>query len=125
MWKSRKQESVALSTAEAEYIALSSAAQEAVWLRRLFAELGNGSKSPITIMEDNQSAIAMAKNSKFHGRAKHIDIRHHFIREKVNDGDIQLLYCPTGDMVADMLTKGLYQHQLKKLMDGAGVKRLN
>ena len=75
-------------------------------------------------MEDNQSAIA--KNSKFHGRAKHIDICHHFIREKViNDGDIQLLYCPTGDMVADMLTKGLYQHQLKKLMDGASVKRLN
>ena len=73
-------------------------------------------------MEDNQSAIAMAKNPQFHGRAKHIDIRHHFIREKVNGREIQLVYCPTGDMVADMLTKGLNQHQLRNLMGRAGVR---
>ena len=76
-------------------------------------------------MEDNQSAIAMSKSSKFHGHAKHIDIRHHFIREKVNGGEIQLIYCPSGDMVADMLTKALNQHQLKNLMNRAGVRRLN
>ena len=121
-WKSRKQDSVALSTAEAEYIALSSAAQETVWIRRLVTELGMEPEGPTTLMEDNQSAIAMAKNPQFHGRAKHIDIRHHFIREKVNGREIQLVYCPTGDMVADMLTKGLNQHQLRNLMGRAGVR---
>ena len=121
-WKSRKQDSVALSTAEAEYIALSSAAQETVWIRRLVTELGMEPEGPTTLMEDNQSAIAMAKNPQFHGRAKHIDIRHHFIREKVNGKEIQLVYCPTGDMVADMLTKGLNQHQLRNLMGRAGVR---
>ena len=123
-WKSRKQESVALSTAEAEYIALSSAAQETVWIRRLVTELGNEPEGPTTLMEDNQSSIAMAKNPQFHGRAKHIDIRHHFIRERVNEGDIQLVYCPTGDMIADMLTKGLNRYQLKNLMDRAGIRPL-
>ena len=81
-WRSRKQDSVALSTSEAEYIALSSAAQETVWIRRLITELGMEPEGPTTLMEDNQSAIAMAKNPQFHGSAKHIDIRHHFIREK-------------------------------------------
>lgn len=78
-WRSKKQTTVALSTAEAEYVALSSAAQEAVWLRRLSTELGSPPKSPTVIFEDNQSAIAMARNPQFHGRAKHIDIRHHFV----------------------------------------------
>ena len=77
-------------------------------------------EGPTTLMEDNQSAIDMAKNPQFHGRAKHIDIRHHFIREKVNGREIQLVHCPTGDMVGDMvgdmLTKGLNQHQLRNLM---------
>ena len=118
-WKSRKREIVALSTAEAEYIALSSAAQETVWIRRLITELGNEPEEPTTLMEDNQSAIAMTKNPQFHGRAKHIDICHHFIREKVNGGDIKLVYCPMSEIVADMLTKGL-----KNLMDRAGVRSL-
>lgn len=69
-WRSHKQESVALSTAEAEYIALSSAAQEAEWIRRLVSELGNGPKGPTTILKDNQPAIAMAKNSASHAMAK-------------------------------------------------------
>ena len=82
-WKSRKQSCVALSTAEAEYIALSSATQESVWLRNLTSELGSPAETPTTIYEDNQSAIAMTKNPQFHGRAKHIDIKYHFIRENV------------------------------------------
>ena len=118
-WKSRKREIVDISTAEAEYIALSSAAQETVWIRRLITELGNEPEESTTLMEDNQSAIAMAKNPQFHGRAKHIDICHHFIREKVNGGDIKLVYCPMSEIVADMLTKGL-----KNLMDRAGVRSL-
>ena len=71
-WKSKKQGCVALSTAEAEYIALSGAAQESVWLRQLLTEMGNPPKTPTTMFEDNQSAIAMSKNPHFHGRAKHM-----------------------------------------------------
>ena len=124
-WKSQRQGCVALSTAEAEYMALSFAAQETVWLRKLLTEFGCELSGPtILIMEDNQSAIAMANNPQFHGRAKHIDIRHHFIRERVSHGDIRLNYCPTGDMIADMLTKGLHQHRLKDLMGRAGIRPL-
>ncbi len=68
-WSSKKQKCVALSTAEAEYVALSSAAQESVWLRQLMTELGSGPETPTLIFEDNQSAIAMTKNPQFHGRA--------------------------------------------------------
>lgn len=85
-WRSQKQKCVALSTAEAEYIAMASTAQESVWLRQLIAELTNILEAPTLIYEDNQSAIAMTKNPQFHGRAKHIDIKHHYIREQVAQG---------------------------------------
>ena len=122
-WRSKKQASVALSTAEAEYIALSGAVQEAIWLRQLTLELSSGDvpKGATVIHEDNQSAISLAKNPQFHGRAKHIDIRHHFVREKVNDGTIELNYCRTDDMVADMLTKGLNTANFQRLRKMAGV----
>ena len=73
------------------------------------------------IHEDNQSAISLARNPQFHGRAKHIDIRHHFACEKVNDGTVELNYCPTNDMVADMLTKGLSGVNFERVRKMAGV----
>ena len=120
-WRSKKQGCVALSTAEAEYVALCSAGQEAVWLRRLTSELGSPPKAATTIYEDNQSAIAMTKNPQFHGRAKHIDIKYHFIREQVNSGNVKLKYCPTNDMTADMFTKPLSREQFCKLRNKAGI----
>ena len=120
-WKSRKQDTVALSTAEAEYVALSSAVQECIWLQRLLCELGKPLGGPTAILEDNQSSIAMARNPQFHGRAKHIDIKHHFVRERVSDGSIELKYCPTNEMVADILTKGLAHQQFSFLREIAGV----
>ena len=78
-WSSKKQKCIALSTAEAEYIALSGAAQECLWLRQLEIELGCPPESPTVIFEDNQSTIVMAKNPQYHRRAKHIDIHHHFV----------------------------------------------
>ena len=78
-WLSKKHNRVALSTAEAEYMAISMAAQESVWLERLLSDMNEKSDEPILIYEDNQSTICMAINPKFHGRAKHIDIRHHYI----------------------------------------------
>ena len=107
-WRSKKQTCVALSTAEAEYMALASAAQEAIWLRQLTADLNSRQPGATIIFEDNQSAISMAKNPQFHGRTKHIGIKYHFIREQVNSGTVELRYCCTGEMVADMLTKGIY-----------------
>ena len=108
-WKSKKQSCVALSTAEAEYMALSSAAQEAVWMRELISDLRNPPATSTEILEDNQSAISMAKNPQFHGRTKHINIKYHFIREQIANGTICLKYCPTEDMLADLLTKGIYR----------------
>lgn len=120
-WRSKKQTSVALSTAEAEYMALASAAQEAVWMRLLTAELSDRPMEAVTVFEDNQSAIQMTKNPHFHGRAKHIGIKFHFIRELVSDGTVKLQYCPTEEMIADMLTKGLPRDQFNKLRQMAGI----
>ena len=123
-WRSKKQVCVALSTAEAEYMALASAAQEAVWMRQLTSDLKNGPIGPTVIFEDNQSTICMAQNPQFHGRAKHIGIKYHFIREQVSNGTVELKYCRSEMMVADMLTKGLCQDQLIKLRQMAGVKEM-
>ena len=82
-WRGRKQTCVALSTAEAEYIALSAATQETLWMRQLLTNLSVNVEKPITIYEDNQSAIAMSKNPQFQGRSKHIDIKYHFVRHPV------------------------------------------
>ena len=120
-WRSRKQTSVALSTAEAEYVSLSSATQEVMWLRRLTSELKNGPTKATVLYEDNQSAIAMTRKAQFHGRAKHIAIRHHFVREKVSEGVVELKYCPTDRMIADMLTKGLSCAVFERLRNEAGI----
>ena len=87
-WRSKKQSCVAMSTTEAEYMALSSIAQEAVWLRELNKVLKNPLSGPTLILEDNQSAICMSKNPQFHGRSKHINIKFHFIQEQVAANNI-------------------------------------
>lgn len=84
-WGSKRQPTVALSSAETEYMALSSAVQEAVWLKQFGAELCNGLSESIRLFSDSQSAIKLAESDGFRQRSKHIDIRHHYIREKVED----------------------------------------
>ena len=76
-------------------------------MRELISELGNPPHNSTVILEDNQSAISIAKNPQFHGRTKHINIKYHFIREQIANGTICLKYCPTEDMLADILTKGI------------------
>ena len=88
-WLSKKQATVTLSTSEAEYIALSLATQEAVWLRRLLSDL-RAPNGPVMLMEGNQEAIAIAENPIAHARTKHIDIRYHYVREAVQDGTVNL-----------------------------------
>ena len=120
-WRSKKQTCIALSSAEAEYVALASAGQEAAWMRELTATLENRPRRPVVLFEDNQSAIAMAKNPKFHGRSKHISIKYHFIRNQVDEGVVDLRYCPTQDMVADMMTKGLSKEKFTTLRSMTGL----
>ena len=71
--------------------------------------------NPIIIFEDNQSAIAMSCNRQFHGHSKHFDIKYHYVRDQVTKGTFKLKYCPTTEMVADLLTKRLPQDQFMKL----------
>ena len=121
-WLSKKQTVVALSTSEAEYVALSMAAQEAVWLRRFLSDLTTTELGiPTIIMEDNQGAIAMARNPGSHARTKHIDIRFHYVREAVQQGAIALQYCPTDVMLADLLTKSLAKSRFESLRSAMGV----
>ena len=123
-WLSKKQATVALSTAEAEYVALSAATQEAIWLRRLLTDVGESLEDPIVINEDNQGAIPMAKNPVGHARTKHIDICYHLVREGVQNGAIILKYVATGEMIADILMKLLPKHPFQKLVMELGMKTL-
>jgi hypothetical protein len=107
-WLSQKQTTVALSTAEAEYMALGLAVQEAIWLRRLLRDLNVATTEPTRIHEDNQGAIAMTKNPVGHKRNKHIDIKHHVVQEAVQANTVALTYYPTSEMAQfDQLKKEL------------------
>eukprot|EP01031_Cornospumella_fuschlensis_P026641 gene26641-32192_t len=106
-WQSRAQVSTALSTMEAEYMAASAAAQEALWLRMILEELGISLDKPLILREDNKSAISFSEHPGEHRRTKHIDYRHHFVRERVQKKDIRLDYIDTEDQLADILTKAL------------------
>ena len=106
-WSSKKQELVTLSTAEAEYVAATHAAKECIWLRRLIGEIFPCLVDQTTLFCDNQAALRLATADNYHVRTKHIDTRYHFIRQTVEDGSITLIYCPTDDMTADILTKAL------------------
>ena len=105
-WSSKKHKCVSLSSAEAEYVSLTAAAKEAVFLRRLFIELTRCvTLEPTIIYNDSQSAQKMAHNPVFHDRTKHIDIQFHFIRDSIKDKKVIVKYQCTKDMPADFLTK--------------------
>ena len=114
-WGSKLQPTVALSSAEAEYMAVCAAVQEAVHLRRLMCDLGFEQKEPTVIYEDNQGCIALSDNPVHHRRTKHIDIRFHFIRERVASKETELKYVPTEFQLADLLTKGLAKSRVMVL----------
>ena len=121
-WKSNKQTCVALSTAEVEYVALSTAAQEAIWLQQLMSDLMNKSSQEMIIYEDNQSTICLVKNQQIHGRTKHIDIKYHFVCDLVEAGRIKVKgYCASENMIADILTKGLRINRFEMLRQLAGI----
>ena len=105
-WGSRKQNSIALSTTEAEYIAAAACCSQLLWLKQQLKDFGV-ELGTLEIKCDNTSAINVSKNPVHHSRTKHIDIRHHFLRDHVEKGNIELTHCRTEDQIADIFTKGL------------------
>ena len=104
-WCSIRQTSVSRSTTEAEYIALSTACQEIVWLRNLLSDIGLKQDIPSTIFEENQGAIELSRNPKFHNRTKHIDVCFHHRSSECNI--VCVKYCQAEKMLADIMTKAL------------------
>ena len=109
-WFSKKQNSVALSTAEAEYIAAGSCCAQLLWIKQQMEDF-NLHYDHIPIRCDNTSAINLTKNPIQHSRTKHIEIRHHFIRDHVQKGDIVLDFISTDKQLADIFTKPLIEEQ--------------
>ena len=116
-WGSKKQASVALSSCEAEIMAASEAAKEAVYLSRFLAELGLGVDAPVEMGMDNQAAIAISYNPELHSRTKHIDRRHFFVRECVENMQIRVPYVNTVDNLADFFTKALSTKNFYRMRD--------
>lgn len=106
-WTCRKQSIVAQSSCEAEFISIADAINEAKWLRQLLAEMHVGHDAPTVIYEDNQSCIDLVRDSKFSYKTKHIDTKYKMIRDIIRKKIIRPEYCPTEEMVADLLTKPL------------------
>lgn len=113
-WKSKKQPTIALSTCEAEYISLAATTQESLYLMQLLNSIDNKVYECTTVYEDNQGAIALSKNPVRRQRCKHIDIKYHFLREVVASGKMDIVYCQTENMVADILTKPATRIKLDK-----------
>ncbi|KAG8501645.1 hypothetical protein CXB51_004727 [Gossypium anomalum] len=105
-WKATLQTTVALSTTEAEYMAITEACKEVIWLKGLFSEL-NEDLQISTVFCDSQSAIFLTKDQMFHERTKHIDVRYHFVRDIIARGDIVVSKISTHENPADMMTKSL------------------
>ena len=112
-WSTKRQEIISLSITESEYIAATYAAKEALWLRSLLSQIFDITLDTTTLYSDNQSAIALTKDHQYHARTKHIDICFHLIRWIVEEGSLRLIYCPTGEMIADVFTKPLPSPQVK------------
>lgn len=123
-WVSRKQTCVSLSSTEAEYISLAEACQEAIWLKQLLQDF-NIQETEILIYEDNQSCIKLLQNEKSSNRSKHIDTKYHFIRDLFVKKIISVEYCPTENMIADVLTKPLAGTKIKKFAELIGLTEKN
>ncbi|CAL9026844.1 unnamed protein product [Prunus brigantina] len=121
-WASVKQNTVALSTAEAEYVSASEATAQTIWLRFVLDDFGEMQSEATPLFCDNMSAISMAKNPVFHQRTRHINRRYHFIREALQEGVINMQFCRSEEQLADIFTKALPKDRFKYLRSKLGVK---
>ena len=106
---------------EAEYMAVAYAARHGIWMRAIMAELTFGQDAATKLNADNKSAIELSKDNVQHSRSKHIDIRHHFIRECIAAATIRLEYCPTDINSADLFTKALPRDRFQALRTQLGI----
>lgn len=122
-WNSRLQKTVALSSCEAEYMALKEAIKEQIWFKALFEQIPGLSRIyDTTLFTDSQSAIALAKNPEHHARTKHVDIQYHFVRQKATEEKlVDLRYISTNNQLADGLTKGLDSVKHRYFTTGIGL----
>jgi hypothetical protein len=122
-WSSKKQPTVSTSSVEAEYMACSYATKEALWLRSLLKLIGFEQTTSTAIRCDNMGAIVLTKDPSFHARTKHIDVAHHFIRERVARQEINFSHVPTKENSADILTKPLARPTFSYLLPKLGLIR--
>ncbi|GJT96714.1 hypothetical protein Tco_1092232 [Tanacetum coccineum] len=123
-WSSKKQKSTAISTTEAEYIALSGCYAQVLWMRSQLSDYGFV-LSKIPLYYDNQSAIALCCNSVQHSRSKHIDIRHHFIKDQVERRVVELYFVETKYQLVDIFTKALPRERFETILPLLGVKQMS
>jgi hypothetical protein len=123
-WQSIKQKVVAFSSCEAEYIATSTTATQALWLSKLLAKLLGRHVEVVELKVDSKSTLALAKNPVFHERSKHIRIKYHFIRSYLEDGSIKAEYIFTTDQLADILTKSLGKTKFEEMRGRISLKQI-
>ncbi|KAA3469003.1 Retrovirus-related Pol polyprotein from transposon TNT 1-94 [Gossypium australe] len=124
-WNSKKQDMVAQSSAEAKYVSTEVVANQAIWLRKILANLEQNTNKATVILVDNKSAIAITKNPVRHGRTKHMNVTFHAIREAERLGEISVRYCKSEDQVADVLTKAISRPRFEFLRTKLGVSQKN
>ena len=124
-WALVKQHSVALSNAEAEYVSAAEATSQAIWLRFVLEDFGEEQATATTLFCDNTSAIALSKNPVFHQRNKHSRRKFHFIRDAIQEGEIDLVYCKGEEQIADIFTKALSKVRFSYLRSLLGVKSVS
>ena len=123
-WGSKKQNSIALTTAEAEYVAAASCCAQLLWIKQQLSDFGLKIEQ-VPIFCDNTSAINIAKNPVQHKRTKHIDIRHHFLRDNVEKGLISMNFCTTEEQIAEIFTKALAREQFQRNRLELGMMKIN
>ena len=122
LWSSKRQHIIALSSTESEYITQTHAMKEAIWMKNFVNEIRGPQGKVIGIYCDNQGAIALAKDNKFHSRTKHIDLCYHFVREVVEDNKIRFEYILTDENVANIFTKALPQPRFMVFVESLGLR---
>ena len=122
-WASKKQNSVALSTTEAEYVSAAACCAQILWIKQQLVDF-HINITCVPILCDNTSTICISKDPVLHSKTKHIHIRHHFLREHVESGEIELVYCPTENQLADILTKPLSRERFEKIRFELGMIRI-
>lgn len=120
-WRSKKQNVVARSSAEAQYRAMANGVCEILWLKRILEDLRMLVNMPMKLYCDNKAAISIARNPVQHDRTKHVEINRHFIKEKIDNGTICMLFVSTTQQTADIFTKWLFKTSFELLISKLGM----